>query len=93
MSALCSNRRITLPQQDTRITNQVTVRTVSGELVEVDVNDLSDALTRELTSLRLELSSIRDEREQELRQVKTHTIRVGHNYVVPLMKSSFKRLN
>ena len=46
------------------------VRTTSGEFVAVDVNDLSDAITREMSSLKDELSSLRSEREHELRSVK-----------------------
>ena len=51
------------------------VRTTSGELVAVDVNDLSDAITREMSSLKAELSSIRSEREHELRSVSDVSIR------------------
>ena len=46
------------------------VRTTSGQFVAVDVNDLSDAITREMSSLKAELSSLRSEREHELRSVK-----------------------
>lgn len=45
------------------------VRTTSGQLVAVDVNELSDAITREMSSLKAELTSIRSEREHELRSV------------------------
>lgn len=48
---------------------EIMVRTTSGELVAVDVNDLSDAITREMSSLKAELTSIRSEREHELRSV------------------------
>lgn len=46
------------------------VRTTSGQFVAVDVNDLSDAITREMSTLKAELSSLRSEREHELRSVK-----------------------
>ena len=54
---------------------EIMVRTTSGELVAVDVNDLSDAITREMSSLKAELSSIRSEREHELRSVSDVSIR------------------
>jgi hypothetical protein len=51
------------------------VRTTSGELVAVDVNELSDAITREMSSLKAELTSIRSEREHELRSVSEVSVR------------------
>jgi hypothetical protein len=46
------------------------VRTTSGQLVEVQVSELSDALSREVSALKSELMSIRDEKEKELRSVR-----------------------
>ena len=51
------------------------VRTTSGQLVAVDVNELSDAITREMSSLRAELTSIRSEIEHELRSVSKVSLR------------------
>lgn len=46
------------------------VRTTSGDIVAVDVNELTQALGQEVTSLRSELSMIRNDRETELRSVR-----------------------
>jgi hypothetical protein len=46
------------------------VRTTSGQLVEVQVSELSDALSREVVALKSELMSIREEKEKELRSVR-----------------------
>jgi hypothetical protein len=46
------------------------VRTTSGQLVEVQVSELSDVLSREVSALKSELMSIRDEKEKELRSVR-----------------------
>lgn len=46
------------------------VRTTTGELVEVQVSELSDALSREVSALKSELMSIRNEKEKELRSVR-----------------------
>jgi hypothetical protein len=46
---------------------------MSGETVSVDVSELTSALSKEVTALRNELALIRNDREQELRSVSTHT--------------------
>lgn len=46
---------------------RVTVKTSGGNSVDIDVNDLTDALSQEINALRSELSLIRNEREKELR--------------------------
>jgi Protein of unknown function (DUF760) len=51
----------------TSMMGEVKVRTVSGEVVAVDVNELTDALSKEVDTLRAELALIRNERESELR--------------------------
>lgn len=51
---------------------QIMVRTTSGNLVEVQVSELSDALSREVSALKAELMSIRDEKEKELRSVRKY---------------------
>lgn len=43
--------------------------TTTGEKVEVDVNELTTALSNEISSLRSELDVIRTGRERELRSV------------------------
>ena len=47
--------------------NEVKVRTSSGEVVSVDVQELTGAMIKELEELRTELSLVRVEREAELR--------------------------
>jgi hypothetical protein len=49
------------------LSGQVNVRTLAGDVVSVDVNELTGALSKEVADLRAELSLIRDEREAELR--------------------------
>jgi hypothetical protein len=66
------------------------VRTTSGELVAVDVNDLSDAITREMSSLKAELTSIRSEREHELRSVST--VSLGQLASKPVYQDTYDRL-
>ena len=45
------------------------MRTSTGSMVAVNVDELSSALGKEVTTLRSELFLIRNEREQELRTV------------------------
>ena len=51
------------------MSGDVTVRTARGEMVTVDVNDLTRALSQEVAALRSELAVIRNDREQDLRSV------------------------
>ena len=46
------------------------MRTSTGSMVAVNVDELSSALGKEVTALRSELFLIRNEREQELRTVR-----------------------
>ena len=47
--------------------NEVKVRTSSGDIISVDVKELTGAMVKELDELRAELSLVRVERETELR--------------------------
>ena len=49
------------------MSGEVQVRTITGDVVTVDVNELTVALSQEVESLRSTLALIRDERESELR--------------------------
>ena len=52
----------------TRLRGTVSVQSAaSGNIVEVDVSELTGALSREIADLRAELASIRGEREGELK--------------------------
>jgi hypothetical protein len=53
--------------ESTSITGQVSVRTANGETVQVDVQALAGALSREVNDLRQELATIKNERENELK--------------------------
>ena len=56
-------------QDGTQASSEVMVRTSTGSMVAVNVDELSSALGKEVTTLRSELFLIRNEREQELRTV------------------------
>lgn len=47
--------------------NEVSVRTSSGEIVQVDIQELTGALSSEIQALRQELLFIKNERENELK--------------------------
>ena len=49
------------------MSGEVQVSTITGDVVTVDVNELTGALSQEVESLRSTLALIRDERESELR--------------------------
>jgi hypothetical protein len=53
--------------QEGILSGDVQVRSSSGDIVTVDVRDLTGALSKEVQELRSELALIRNEREQELR--------------------------
>ena len=47
---------------------QVSVKAANGEIVQVNVQDLTGALSKEILSLRQELAFIKSERENELKK-------------------------
>lgn len=51
----------------TKVIGEVTMKTATGENVQVDASELMFALSKEIESLRTELSLIRNERETELK--------------------------
>jgi phage replication-related protein YjqB (UPF0714/DUF867 family) len=51
------------------MSGKVRVLTAAGGSVEVDVNDLTNALSNEVSALRSELLAVRNDREKELRSV------------------------
>ena len=54
-------------QEGTEVRGEITVETLTGDLLKVDVQELTKELSREVEELRNELALIRNEREQELR--------------------------
>ena len=54
-------------QEGTDVKGEITLETLTGDVLKVDVQELTRELSREVEELRNELSLIRNEREQELR--------------------------
>ena len=51
----------------TKISGEVTLQTTQGEIVKVDVQDLTKALNNEVNALRKELALLKSQRESELK--------------------------
>lgn len=54
-------------RDEVEISGEATMRTKNGETVQVDVNELTASLSKEVEALRAELAVIKDNRESELR--------------------------
>lgn len=54
-------------QEGTEVRGEISVETLTGDVLKVDVQELTKTLSREVEELRNELALIRNEREQELR--------------------------